>query len=130
MKGKGFELAFLIPFGFLGLWADLVYGWGWSWILLGAAAVLLGSCVGRDRAWMLGNGVSFGISALCVVLSGFEQYSYYFKPLGAMGFAALFYGVTMVLGFLVRRKEWLVLGLLLGGVGALVACMYGLQLSM
>ena len=68
-----------------------------------------------------------GLSVLCVELFGLAEYNYYFKPLGAVGFAALFYGVTMVLAWLVREKQWLVLGLLLGGVGALVGTMYWLM---
>lgn len=130
MKEKWLGLAFLVPFGFLGLWADWAYGWAWAWVLLGAGAVLLGSCVGRIWVWVAGNAVSFGVSALCVALSGLEQYGYYFKPLGAMGFTALFYGVTMLLAWLVREKQWLVLGLLLGGVGAVLGLLYSLYLSL
>lgn len=127
MKEKWLGLAFLVPFGFLCLWADWAYNWAWTWVVLGAGAVLLGSCVGRGCIWLAGNGVSFGLSVLCVELFGLAEYNYYFKPLGAVGFAALFYGVTMVLAWLVREKQWLVLGLLLGGVGALVGTMYWLM---
>ena len=128
MKGRWLGLAFLIPFGFLGLWADWAYHWAWAWVLLGAGAVLLGSCAGRT--WVAGNGVSFGVSVLCVELFGLRQYNDYFKPLGAIGVAALFYGVTMVIAWLVRKKEWLILGLLLGTIGAAVGLLYSLQLSM
>lgn len=130
MKEKWMGLAFLVPFGFLGLWADWAYGWGWAWVLLGAMAVFAGSCVGRTWAWLAGNGLSFGISVLCVELLGLAEYNYYFKPLGAVGFAAVFYGVTLVLAWLVRKKQWLILGLVLGGVGAMVGTMYWLQLSL
>ena len=129
MKGKWLGLAFFVPFGFLCLWADWAYNWGWTWVLLCAVVVLLGS-FGQTWAWVAGNGLSLGVSVLCVELFGLRQYDYYFKPFGAIGLAALFYAVTMVIAWLVRKKEWLVLGLLLGTVGLLVGILYSLQLSL
>lgn len=127
MKEKWLMFGFLIPFGFLCLWADWAYNWAWGWIVLGIAAVLLGSCVKQSRFWVAGNAASLGISVLCIQLFGLGQYNYYFKPLGATGFALLFYGVTMLVSWLIRKKEWLILGLLLGGVGLLVGAMYWLM---
>lgn len=126
MKENWHGILFLIPFGFLCLYADLEYNWAWAWLLLGAWAVLLGSCVKQSWVWIVGNAVSFGVSALCVQVFDLGQYDYYFKPLGAMGFAAAFYGVTVLLAWLIRKKEWLVLGLLLGGAGLLIGSMYWL----
>lgn len=127
MKRYGYLVGYLIPFAFLGLCADMVYGWDWAWLLLGAAAILLGSCVGGDGLWLGGNGLSLGVSALCVQVFGFWQYNHYFKPLGATGFVVLFYGVTMLLTWLIRKKEWLILGLLLAGGGAVILALYSLQ---
>ena len=79
-------LLYCVPYVFLGMLGDYVYGTMWLY-LLGAAVMLLLSCYCRKTngfAMVLsGNLLSLGTSWLCTYLVATEKWNYYFKAFPA-----------------------------------------------
>lgn len=131
MKKKVVLLAYCIPWMFLVLYGDAVHGWGWQYVLIFLCmALLAGIGVDNAAALLTGNGLSLVTSLLLIHLAGFSQMNAYFKPFGAVGWTIALAVASFLAQWLVWKREWLILGLLTGVVGAFVAGAYWLQVSM
>ena len=123
-------LAYGIPWAFLALYADAVYGWGWHYLLIFICMAVI-AWIGMKSAkmFLLGNLLSLGSSLLCTYWLGFVESSY-FKPFGAFGWVVLLSAASALVQWLVRKREWLVLGLFTAVAGMLIGGAYWLQISM
>lgn len=133
MKKNGIPILLLytIPWAFLALYGDAVYGWAWQYVLIFICmAVLAWRGVKTGGILLTGNVLSLGISLLFVHMLGFSGMNDYFKPFGAFGWAAVLTGASWLVQWLAIKRQWLVLGLLTAVVGAFLAGAYWLQLSM
>ena len=132
MKKKLLWLGYCVPYAFLALYGDAVFGSVWGYVLLLGAAVVYSRLVRETsgRLFWWGNALSAVVSILCTWLVCGSRMNYYFKPFGAAGWVMVLSAVSLVIQWLVRKKEWLVLGLVSGAVGLMLLSMYSLQWSM
>lgn len=83
-KSKIFLLmGYCIPYVFLCLYGDAVWGTGLIYGVAAAVVVLLClfACKTQNiKLVVVGNIISFAVSELCVILFALEKLNYYFKP--------------------------------------------------
>ena len=76
-------LFYLVPYAFLCLWADALFGSKWGYAVSILAPCVLAGVLRHLKApslfWM-GNLVSYLSSLLFAQLVGLDKYGYYFKP--------------------------------------------------
>ena len=132
MKQRKFLLlGYCVPFAFLALYMDEAFGSVWGYALLFGAAVLYGWLCGRaEAAFLWGNALSAVVSAVCTWMVYGNRMDGYFKPFGALGWAVMLCAASMVIQWLVKKRQWLVLGLASGAAGLLLTMMYSLQRSL
>lgn len=124
-------LAYAIPWVFLELYGNAVYGWTWHYLLIIACmAVLAWFGVQTEGILLTGNAISLTVSLLCVQLVGFAKQNAYFKPFGAFGWTIALALFSALVQWLVWKKQWLILGLLAATVGMFLGCAYWLQASL
>ncbi len=124
-------LPFCVPWAFLALYADAVYGWAWHYlVILVCMAVLAWRTVRTDGLLLTGNAVSLAVSLLCVCLMGFAEQSSYFKPFGAYGWAVVLGLFSALVQWLVWKRQWLILGLLTVLLGGFFGGAYWLLVHM
>lgn len=130
MKKKNFRvlLAYAIPWAFLMLYGDAVYGWAWHYLLVIACmAVLAWLGIRTDGMLLTGNALSLSTSLLCVYLFGFAQQDHYFRPFGAFGWTVILALASALIQWLVWKKQWLLLGLLAAVAGLIVGLAFWSQ---
>lgn len=77
---------YCIPYIFLCLYGDAVWGTGWVYGIAAAAMGILCffACkTQKIKIVVIGNIISFAVSELCTVLFAMEKFNYYFKPFSA-----------------------------------------------
>lgn len=101
-KSKMIILAgYCIPYIFLCLYGDAVWGSGWVY---GIAAVAMGllcffACKTQNvKLVVVGNILSFAVSEICVMLFALDELSYYFKPFSVQ----MLVGVCSVAAILIQ----------------------------
>ena len=120
-----------IPWAFLALYGDAVYGWGWPYLLMFVCmAVPALLCRDQGKVILAGSLLSFGVSLLLMYLFGFTGQNAYFKPFGALGWITALSLSSGLVQWLVWKREWLVLGLLTAVVGAFLGAAFWLQFGM
>ena len=121
-----------VPFAFFALYMDEAFGSAFGYILFLSATVLWGWLRQNTEGAMFwwGNALSAAVSLLCAWVVYGDRMNHYFKPFSAVGWVAALSAVSLGIQWLVRKREWLVLGLVSGGVGAVLMLMYSLQWSM
>ena len=125
-------LGYCVPLAYLALYADAASGAVWGYGLLMVGAVVLGwLCAKVEGApFWWGNALSAAVSLLCTWLVFGGRMDHYFKPFSAIGWAVGLSAVSLGIQWLVMKRQWLILGLVSGGVGAMLLAMYSLQWSM
>lgn len=94
-------VGYCIPYIFLCLYGDAVWGTG---LVYGAAAAAMGLlCVfackmQQIKMVVIGNIISFAVSELCIMLFALEKFNYYFKPFSAH----MLVGICTVIGILIQ----------------------------
>lgn len=132
-KRKLLWCGYCVPCVFMALYADAGYGAVWGYVLLFAAAALLGWLWGNteDAAiGYVGNALSAGISLLCMWVVFGREADAFFKPFGALGWTVCLTVPSFLVQWLVRKKEWLVLALGAGATALVLLGMYSLQLAL
>ena len=121
-------LLYCVPLAFLTLYIDEV--WGYALLIAGAFACgwLAQKTDGALFWW--GNLLSAAVSAACAWAVFGKEMDDYFKPFGALGWLAALSVVSLGIQWLVKKKEWLVLGLASGAVSLMLLVMYSLQWSL
>lgn len=131
MKNLPVLLAYCIPWAFLMLYGDVVYGWAWQYLLMTVCmAVLAWLGVKSGGILLTGNAFSLAVSLLCVQHFGFAERNHYFKPFGAFGWTILLALLSALVQWLVWKKQWLLLGLLAAAAGIFLGGAYWLYVSM
>ena len=79
-------VGYCIPYIFLCLYGDAVWGTGWGYGIAAAAMGLLCfyACKTQNIKFVvIGNIISFAVSEICILLFAMEKFNYYFKPFSA-----------------------------------------------
>ena len=125
-------LGYCVPYAFLALYGDEAFGSVLGYVLLIAGAVILGWLCGKVEGapFWWGNALTAAISLLCTWVVYGNRMNHYFKPFSAVGLAAVLSAVSLGIQWLVKKRQWLVLGLASGAVGLMLLVMYSLQWSL
>ena len=120
-----------VPFAFLALYMDEAFDSAFGYILFLGATVLWGwLCQNTERAmFWWGNILPAAVSVACAWMVYGSRMDGYFKPFGVVGWAVFLCTISLGIQWLVRKREWLVLLLASGGIGAVLLLMYSLQWS-
>lgn len=132
-KRKLLWCGYCVPYAFMALYADAVYGAFWGYVVFLGAAVLYGWLWGKTEDAAIGyggNALSAGISLLCTWAVFGRGADAFFKPFGAIGWAACLSVPSFLVQWLIRKREWLVLALGAGATALVLLGMYSLQLAL
>lgn len=89
-----------IPYAFLALYGDAVYGTlAFYAILIAASAIICYSSIRTRNILLLylGNVASFGVSLAATLLSGLNQMNWYFKPFTDVSLVIAISALTVVI---------------------------------